>query len=150
MIHFNFGLHDLKYLDEKGKYVSPAQGRQVAKPDQYEANLRKVVARLKQTGAILVWASTTPVPEGSAGRVQGDEVVYNAVAKKVMDDNGVLIDDLCGVLAGRVAELQKPKNVHFSDQGSKLLADSVTASIKAALAKPWTPPGPKVPPDASH
>ena len=27
VIHFNFGLHDLKYLDEKGKYVPPEQGK---------------------------------------------------------------------------------------------------------------------------
>ncbi len=150
VIHFNFGLHDLKYLDEKGRYVSPAQGRQVAKPDQYEANLRALVVRLKHTGAILVWASTTPVPDGSSGRHQGDEVVYNAVAKKVMEDNGVVIDDLCAVVAGRVAEVQTPRNVHFNDQGSRLLADSVTASITAALAQPWTPPAAKGPPDSSH
>ena len=30
VIHFSFGLHDLKYLNAQGKYVPPEQGRQVA------------------------------------------------------------------------------------------------------------------------
>ena len=137
VIHFNFGLHDLKWLDEKGQYVSPDKGKQVAPPEKYEKNLREFVARLKKTGAVLVWGSTTPVPDGSAGRVRGDERVYNATAAKVMEENGVLIDDLSGALGGRVAELQKPHNVHFTDEGSKVLADAVAASIRMALAKPW-------------
>ncbi len=133
VIHFNFGLHDLKYLDGKGAYVTPDKGTQVASLAVYEANLRAIVTRLKATGASLVWGSTTPVPEGSPGRVKGDEAAYNAVAAKVMAENGVAIDDLCGCVAARIAQLQKPRNVHFSDSGSKLLADSVAASIRSAL-----------------
>ena len=53
VIHFNFGLHDLKYLDAAGKYVPPDQGKQVASPEDHERNLRAIVARLKQTGAKL-------------------------------------------------------------------------------------------------
>jgi acyl-CoA thioesterase-1 len=41
VIHFTFGLHDLKYLDEKGKYVEPSKGKQVAPLDVY----RKVLAQ---------------------------------------------------------------------------------------------------------
>lgn len=135
VIHFNFGLHDLKYLDEKGKYVAPDQGKQVAPPEAYEKNLRALVARLKQTGATLVWASTTPVPDGSLGRVKGDEVKYNAVAKKVMTENGVMIDDLAAVVAPHVSAWQRPNNVHFTDEGSRGLAEAVAASVKQALAK---------------
>ncbi len=105
VIHFNFGLHDLKYLDGKGAYVTPDKGTQVASLAVYEANLRTIVARLKATGASLVWGSTTPVPDGSPGRVKGDEVAYNAVAKTVMEENGVAIDDLCGCVAPRIAQL---------------------------------------------
>jgi acyl-CoA thioesterase-1 len=140
VIHFNFGLHDMKYLDANGKYVSPDQGKQVALPDPYEANLKAIVARLKKTGAILIWATTTPVPDGATGRVKGDDVIYNVRAKKVMDENGVLINDFGVVLDKRLPALQLPRNVHFNDQGSQVLADAVAASITAALAKPWTPP----------
>src|SRR6516164_6884008 len=67
VIHFNFGLHDLKYLDAEGKYVTPDKGKQVTLLPQYEANLRQLVERLKRTNAKLIWASTTPVPDASAG-----------------------------------------------------------------------------------
>lgn len=136
VIHFNFGLHDVKYLDGKGAYVTPDKGKQVASLAVYEANLRTIVTRLKATGARLVWGSTTPVPDGSAGRVKGDEVAYNAVARKVMEENGVAIDDLCGLVSARIAEVQKPRNVHFTDAGSKLLAHAVAASIAAAIKQP--------------
>ena len=142
IIHFNFGLHDLKYLDAKGKYVAPEFGKQVAPLVTYEAHVRTLVAQLKKTGAILIWGSTTPVPGGANGRVKGDEIAYNAVALRVMRENGVLINDLHAAVADR-SSLQKPNNVHFTDQGSAVLAASVVASITTALTKPWFPSVPK-------
>src|SRR6266581_9124682 len=49
VIHFNWGLHDLK--------VTADGGRQVPL-EVYEKNLQVLVARLKKTGARLVWATT--------------------------------------------------------------------------------------------
>jgi acyl-CoA thioesterase-1 len=134
VIHFNFGLHDLKYLDEKGQYVTPDKGKQVTLLPEYEANLRRLVERLKQTGAALIWASTTPVPEGSAGRVKSDELAYNEAALKVMKETGVAVDDLHAI-----ADMQLPKNVHFTKEGYQLLARSTAATIEKALAKPSAP-----------
>ncbi len=134
-IHFNFGLHDLKYLDPAGKYVTPDKGKQVATLAEYEANLRLIVARLRRTGAKLVWASTTPVPDGSQGRVRADEVRYNEVAERVMKDLGVPIDDLHAVVESAPADMQLPKNVHFTPEGYRILARSVVASIEKALGK---------------
>lgn len=150
VIHFNFGLHDLKYLDEKKQYVTPDKGKQVATPDVYEKNLRDFVALLKKTGAVLVWGSTTPVPDGSPGRVKGDELVYNKTAKRVMEECGVLTDDLYAALGDRVSELQKPNNVHFTDEGSKILAASVVASIREAFKKPASSPEPVASPYATE
>ena len=135
VIHFNFGLHDLKYLDETGKYVSPDQGKQVASLTQYEANLRQIVERLKKTGAKLIWASTTPVPEGTLGRVKSDEVKYNETALRVMKEYGIEIDDLHTVVTDGPADMQLPKNVHFTKDGYQALARSVAAGIETALSK---------------
>jgi hypothetical protein len=136
VIHFNFGLHDLKYLDANGKYVDPDKGKQVAPPDVYEKNLRELVARLKKTGAKLIFATTTPVPAGTLGRVEGDEVRYNEVAARVMADNGVPIDDLHAVAVKDQQTIQRPRNVHFTPEGYRLLAASVAASIERALQGP--------------
>ncbi len=133
VIHFNFGLHDVKYLDAAGKYVTPDKGRQVATLAEYEANLRAIVARLNKTGAKLIFATTTPVPAKSSGRVENDEVRYNEVAVRVMKGLGVAIDDLHAFVKPRQARIQRPNNVHFTDAGSAELAEVVAASIKTAL-----------------
>jgi acyl-CoA thioesterase-1 len=132
VIHFNWGLHDLKHWKD-GK-MDPT-GPQVNALDAYEKNLREIVARLKKTGAKLIFATTTPVPEGSAGRVAGDDVKYNEAAVRVMKSEGVAIDDLHALAAAKLAEIQRPQNVHFTDAGSKVLAEQVAASIKTALGK---------------
>jgi lysophospholipase L1-like esterase len=128
VVSFNWGLHDLK-VDREGKY-------QVA-IDDYEKNLRSLVARLKKTGAKLIWVSTTPVPEGKLSPVRkpGDEVKYNAIAKKVMEENGVAVNDLHAFAAARLREIQMPANVHFTKAGSEVLGKEVASVIEAALKK---------------
>jgi len=134
-IHFNWGLHDLKYMDANSRLVDPAQGKQQVPIDQYEKNLDQLVERLKKTGAKLIWAATTPVPEGSGGRVKGDAAKYNEAAKKVMDKHGVATDDLYAYALPRLDQIQQPRNVHFTAAGSKALAEQVAASILKALGK---------------
>ena len=135
VIHFNFGLHDVKYLDEKGALVSPEKGKQVASVAEYEKNLRALVASLKKTGAKLIFATTTPVPAGSAGRVEHSEIPYNVAAIRVMKENGVAVDDLHAFVVARQDKIQLPKNVHFTNDGSEQLADTVVASIGPLLPK---------------
>jgi len=135
VIHFNWGLHDLKYIDEKGALVAVDKGKQQVPLDEYERNLRQLVQQLKKTGAKLIWCATTPVPEGAAGRVPGDEVKYNEAAASVMKDNGVEISDLHAFAASKLRDIQHPKNVHFTTEGSRRLAEVVAAKIEKVLAK---------------
>ncbi len=126
-IHFNFGLHDAKQLPE---------GTRHSDPDIYEKNLREIVKQLRATGAKLIWATTTPVPDGgilSPTRRFADVAIYNAIAKKVMEENAVAIDDLHGAILPKVAALQIPHDVHFTKEGSQFLAERVAASIAAGL-----------------
>jgi hypothetical protein len=133
LIHFNFGLHDVRHFDDQAKATDADKGhRQVSEAD-YEKNLELLVVRMKNTGAKLVFALTTPVPANSAGRVPGDEVRYNEIARRVMQKHGVAIDDLYAFALPRLAEIQLPANVHFKPEGSKQLADQVASSILKAL-----------------
>jgi acyl-CoA thioesterase-1 len=135
VIHFNWGLHDLCYrLPGQPATRDKIQGQVSATVEQYAAQLDTLVARLRKTGARLVFATTTPVPEGEAGRVVGDDLRYNAAAREVMARHGVAINDLHAVMAGRMGELAVgPGNVHFSEAGSARLADQVAAAVRAAL-----------------
>jgi len=133
VIHFNFGLHDLKFVDDQGKNAPPDKGHPQVSEGDYQKNLETLVARMKRTGAKLIFATTTPVPEGAQARIKGDEKKYNEIAVAVMKKNGVAIDDLYSFSLPKLAELQLPANVHFKPEGSKALAQQVAAEIQKAL-----------------
>ncbi len=138
VIHFNWGLHDLKYMGPQGQNLADpndATSKRQVSPEDYEKNLRELVGRLKKTGATLIWCSTTPVPEGAAGRVVGDDVKYNAIAAKIMMEEGIEIHDLYAFAKSKLAEIQNPANVHFSREGSAALAARVAAAIENALER---------------
>ena len=138
VIHFNWGLHDLKYMGPEGQNLAdPSQptSHQQVPPEAYEANLRKLVARLKQTGATLIWRNTTPVPEGASGRVVGDSAKYNAIAARIMQENGIQIHDMYAFVMPRADEIMLKANVHFSREGYDQLAQQVAEVITAALKK---------------
>lgn len=128
VIHLNWGIHDLKYMPDGKRQVEPAD---------YEANLRSLVATLKATGAKLIWATTTPIPEGELNpqRKFGLVPEYNAIAAKVMTENGIAIDDLNAHITPNLATMQNPHDVHYTSAGSEYLAKKVAEEIGKALAK---------------
>lgn len=136
VIHFNFGLHDLKYLGPKGQNLADPNAQdshQQVPPEAYEANLRAIVAKLKKTDAKLIWRTTTPVAKGAKGRVVGDSAKYNAIAKTIMDENGIAIDDQYAFAISRLEKIQRPADVHFTPEGSRQLAEQAVAAITSAL-----------------
>jgi hypothetical protein len=141
VIHFNWGLHDLCYrLPDQPGSRDKANGKVSVTPEQYGANLESLVQRLKKTGAKLIFATTTPVPDNETGRKVGDDIVYNQVATSVMQRHGVTINDLHAVMAGNMGRYAVgPGNVHFNDQGSALLADKVAEAIQTALNDGFSP-----------
>ena len=142
VIHFNWGLWD---INRRVNGKRNLEGEVAATEAEYAERLEKLVERLKQTGAKLIWASTTYV-QGGFGRRPGDEARYNAVAAEIMRKHGVGIDDLHAVSAkfphfgkGPADQPEMFKsvgNVHFTPEGSKALAARVAASIVEALPKP--------------
>ena len=138
VIHFNWGLHDLKYIQEdpskRADPKAPGSHLQVPLAD-YEKNLTTLVEQLKKTGAKLIWCNTTPVPDGSEGRILGDEKKYNEAAARVMTSAGIPTDDLCAHANAKLKDVQLPANVHYSPEGYKYLAEKVAAEIEKALPK---------------
>ncbi len=117
VIHFNFGIHD--------------RGTPAA---DYVNRLEAIVGRLEKTGAKLVWASTTPIPDNPAQKQTARSIVEkNALAAEVMRKHGIPTDDLFAALTPRLAELQNPHDVHFTGAGYEFLGARVAAAIRAAL-----------------
>ena len=133
LIHFNWGLHDLKYVDEEGKLSLPPKGKQVSTVAEYAANLEKLVQRLNRTGATLIWRPTTPVPEGAQGRVPADLAKYNAAAREVIERHGIEVDDMNSFIRDHNIPQVRPDNVHFSKDSSALLAGNSARLIHRKL-----------------
>jgi len=137
VIHFNFGLHDSVRV--KDELVVPL--------DRYEANLRSIAARLKATGARLIWATTTPVPlvtsvpnedmryldEEIQGYWPEDIAEYNRAAGKVMSEYGVETVDLYSYILPMQASVQLRDDIHFTKAGYAALAGQVARAIREEL-----------------
>jgi hypothetical protein len=108
VIHFNFGIHDRN---------SP--------PAEYEERLDAIVERLKETGAKLIWATSTPISPDTPNVKAGSSAKSNEIAQKVMKRHDIPINDLYGYIKPTLAEHQLPKNCHFSQDGYEHLGKKV-------------------------
>ena len=88
-------------------------------PEAYAAQLSTIVARLESTGAKLIFATTTPVPPGGVRPHRGvdDPIRYNTVARRIMRENKVAVNDWCSrrVLRKQLycfVEIRRPSSGH--------------------------------------
>jgi lysophospholipase L1-like esterase len=117
VIHFNFGIHDRN---------TPAA--------DYTQRLEQLIERMKKTGAKLVWASTTPIPDDLPKKQTAASIVeHNAIAAKLMDQHGIPTDDLFAAITPHLAEMQNPNDVHFNNKGYDFLGEVVAKAIEARL-----------------
>ncbi|MBN2448233.1 MAG: SGNH/GDSL hydrolase family protein [Phycisphaerae bacterium] len=116
LIHFNFGIHDVSHK---------------MTPEQYGANLEKLVERLQKTGAKLVWASSTPLNVDEKKRQAIIE--FNAIAAKVMKARDIPIDDLYTAILPHVEEYQTADRTHFDWKGYEYLSKVISEQIRNSL-----------------
>jgi GDSL-like lipase/acylhydrolase family protein len=131
VIYFNFGLHDLKHVDPVTQKPSKkAEDPLMTDLKDYEANLNQIVSKLKATGATLIFATTTPVPEKSTP-LRDPEMPpkYNAVAVNVMKKQKVEVDDLYAFVFPQNEKIQEANNVHYTVAGYQIIGERVAATI---------------------
>lgn len=117
VIHFNFGIHDRK---------TPV--------DEYSQRLEQLVERLEKTDAILIWASTTPIPDVPEQKQTAVSIVErNKAAAEIMAKHDVATDDLFTAITPHLGEMQNPNDVHFNAAGYNFLGQQVAEAIIQAL-----------------
>ena len=117
VIHFNFGIHD--------------RATPIA---DYTQRLEQLIERMKKTGAKLIWASTTPIPDDPSHKQTAASIVErNTAAAEVIKKHGVAINDLFTFITPHLAKVQPPKDVHFNGEGYDLLGKRVATAIQSAL-----------------
>ena len=127
--HVNCGLHDLAKEFDSGLARVPLE--------EYRGNVARILERLQAAGIRPVWATITPVDETLHHRNKGfdrfeaDVDAYNEAALEAAAAAEVAVNDLFGVVesAGR-ARLLRDDGVHFTDEGSRLLGETVAAFVR--------------------
>ncbi|MEM6258878.1 MAG: SGNH/GDSL hydrolase family protein [Planctomycetota bacterium] len=148
MIHINVGLGDLihRVPDLESFRVLPirAGGEVATDPEQYRANLDRLMGQLNATKARVVWASTTPIRHSRSNVFEmGSEMKYNAVAAEVMAKHRVPINDMYA-FAKHLINMDKPAG-HGADPFSfdkKPIHMPIVRQIERAFgleAMPQTP-----------
>lgn len=132
LIHFNWGLWDLCYRYPQATNTGNRdrdKGKLTTSLEQYRKNLNIIVAKLSETKAKLIWATTTPVPAGEPGRFEGDSNIYNNNAIQLMVEKNIPINDLYSFIKPDLDKFQIPGDVHFTGKGYKYLATKVYKEI---------------------
>ena len=118
IIHFNFGIHD--------------RNTPIA---DYTDRLEQLIARMKQTGATLIWANTTPLPDVPKKFSAASILERNAAAAKVMAKHEIDVDDLFGAISPQLAEMQRPDDCHFDGKGNTFLGETVANFLEPRLGR---------------
>ena len=126
VIHFNNGMHGWQHTEEEYQKAFP--------------KLMKTI-RAHAPKARLIWASTTPLRDGTG--VTGDThaqysdariAARNAIAARFVTARNISIDDLNAAMQGHPE--YHSDNVHFNGQGIQIQAAQVSA-IVAKMLPPW-------------
>lgn len=126
VVHFNLGLHGWQ------------QGR--IPEGQFEPLTRLMVQNLRKFApkAKLIWATITPVtvkgePEKLNPDIQPIIEQHNAMALKVMQEEGVTINDLSGLMLQHLP-LAAGDMFHWKKEGMVFIVNAVAEALSAALA----------------
>ena len=128
VVHWNCGHWDMARWRGDDKPLND--------PDAYAAMLRRIVEHMRKLmpRARIVFALTTPIHPDAAPlanyRTNDDVRRYNAVARAVMDELGVPVNDLFSVLEDAPPSLYTDA-CHLTEAGYRQLADKVASTIRA-------------------
>ncbi|MDF2835578.1 MAG: hydrolase family protein [Paenibacillus sp.] len=136
IIHWNNGLWDTAMLYPEDGCFTPL--------DQYAEDMARILRVLRATGAVVVYATTTPVhplrahdPESKQDN--GHIELYNRHATELMRKEGVPVNDLYGVVAPHIEAFICEDRIHMTDAGSEACAEAVVHAIQSV----WTEYFPK-------
>ncbi|MCB4807858.1 SGNH/GDSL hydrolase family protein [Tamlana sp. 62-3] len=138
IIHFNWGLWDLCYRHPDSKVQGKrdkANGTITFSIEDYERNLRAIVKKIKQkSNAKLIFVTISYVPTEEAGRYVEDAIKYNKVARKVMQENDIEINDIYKV-SKKIHQKHGKGNddVHYTKKGYQELGKHISNFLEKKL-----------------
>ena len=134
VVHWNNGLHDVGH--------NPARSPRQIPIEIYRMTLEFILGRLQETGATIVFATSTPVyPDRPCRDDQwswrNEEIDrYNATAVQLMGERGVPINDLHGLVAADVETNLAEDQIHLSEAGQLACAEAAAEIVAPYLITP--------------
>lgn len=130
IIHFNVGLWDTAILyHEDGCFITV---------DEYVKNMKKILREIKNTGAKIIFATTTPVSDEKEklsgpmppSHKNADIIKYNNAILDAFDAENIIINDLFSEMYPEKEKYLSEDMIHPNDDGVKFLAKLVATAIK--------------------
>ena len=149
VVHWNNGLWDVGHLGIGATGEAEAatadsnlhagyydyEKENLTPPDVYEYMIGRVYRRIRTLfpRAKVIFAFTTPVLEDQCPaflyRCNAEVCEYNAIARRVLEPEGVLFNDLYSFADANLRELHRDW-VHFNEVGSRKLAEEIVEFIQ--------------------
>lgn len=131
-VHWNAGAWDTLRIYGDGTLIPP---------DVYENNLVRIIARIRRVcpHAVQIFATTTPVMECGylpdyEMRYNRDIEEYNTIARRVMEQNGILVNDLYALMENTPDTYHSDQTHYYTAEAIKLLGERVSDVLCDALS----------------
>lgn len=127
IVHWNNGLHDSGHNPHRSPVQIPVE--------MYRDNLAFILQRLRAMTPQVIWATTTPVhpnrPFQSTQWAWRNEEInqYNDVARELMEENNVPINDLHKLVWENVEKFMSDDQLHLSEAGQNACAQAVAKAV---------------------
>lgn len=125
IVHWNNGHWDMCDLWGDGSF---------SREDEYIENMLRIAKVLRSTHDIVIFATTTPVREGSVQNKNSVIKRYNSLIVPILESEGVLINDLNSLLVSDKNRYIREDLIHLSDEGVEVCAHAVADKIRQAAA----------------
>ena len=125
IVHFNNGIHNFSRANPGDE-----------KP--YAEQLRKVVATIRESGAVCLFANSTGtigdnvIP--TAPRYLANCRAFNAAAEAVMRELRVPVTDIYGLIQPRIKDLISSDLIHTNKEADEMMADLIAKRLSETLA----------------
>jgi sialate O-acetylesterase len=124
IVHFNNGIHN---------FFSAKPGDEVP----YAEQLRKVVATIREAGAVAIFANSTgTIGDNKIARSPNyltNCKTFNAAAEKVMAEMKVPVTDIFGATQPRIEQLISQDLIHLKAEADPIMAGAIMARLNEAL-----------------
>ncbi len=123
IIHWNNGLWDVCDIFGDGAFTPI---------DVYVDLLKRMAAILKTYAPTVIFATTTVPSREMWGHSWERIAAYNKAAREALEPMGIIINDICPMVAENIDHMICEDQLHLSEEGARIVAERVAEVIRTA------------------